>query len=439
MQDLLVNLMNTSPSKRELHHFLKRYVPQPELTSHIASGSSSIGQAPSLAGARSPREYVNALLTPSGRQIAVTKVEGPFEKRGWQSVASTLLKLQRLGLTSIVVTDNPQWSLSETPSEINKTMIRESMALVEAIEKAGGRARPIYSGVLERGSSPGSLRVNLDFVNSALENRQIPVLVPIMSTESGLQQPITANDTMIALSKELSDRKSTPSKIVLINNEGGIPNHERIGTAHSLVNLQEEYDTIASAFEQNPEWQRSYPTTMRNLDMIRTCLAQLPTSSSAVIAPTSSLPSALITNLVTDKPLYSSSLPNSDIQRINRLRTTVLRHGIKINTHTSLDGLQLNRLTELMEASFQKKLDEDGFYARLRKALASVIVAGDYEGAVIMTKEQGKHAQHYYLDKFAIAPSSQGIGLTDILWKRMCDAYPELLWRSRQDNGVNKW
>lgn len=439
LKDLLVNLMNTSPSKRELHHFLKRYVPQPELTSHIASGSSSIGQTRAPIGARSPREYVNALLAPSSRQIAVTKVEGPFEKRGWQSVASTLLKLQRLGLTSIVVTDNPQWPLNDIPAEINKTMIRESMALVEAIEKAGGRARPIYGGVLERGSSSGSLRVHLDFINSALENRQIPVLVPIMSSESGLQQPITANGAMIALSKELNDRKSTPAKIVVINNEGGIPNHERLGTAHSLINLQEEYDTIASAFEKNPEWQHSYPTAMRNLDMIRTCLAQLPTSSSAVIAPTSSLPSALITNLVTDKPLYSSSLPNSDLQRINRLRTTVLRHGIKINTYTNLEELKLNRLTELMEASFQKKLDEDGFYARLRKVLDSIIVAGDYEGAVVMTKERGKHDYHYYLDKFAIAPSSQGIGLTDILWKRMCDSYPELLWRSRQDNGVNKW
>lgn len=434
--------MNTAPSKRELQHFLKRYVPQPELTSsYIVSGGNTTSR-PAAFNAQSPKEYVNALLAPSANQLAVTKVEGPFEKQGWQKVASTLLKLQKLGLTSIVVTDNAQWPIRpELPSELSKTMIRESMALIEAIERAGGRARPLYSSVIEQSATSGAIEIHLDFIQSALANGQIPVLVPIMSQEGGLQAPIAANDAMVALTKKLHDRKYTPAKIVVINNEGGIINHERPSTAHSLINVQEEYDTIVSSFQQHPEWQASYPTAIQNLDMIKTCLSHLPTSSSAIITPTSSLPSALITNLVTDKPLYSSSLPTLDTQKINRLRTTVLRHGIKINTSTKIDDLDLDRLTRLMEVSFQKKLDTKNFYDRLRQVLDSAIIAGDYEGAVLMTKETvgNKNASHYYLDKFAIAPTSQGIGLTDILWKRMCDAYPELLWRSRQDNGVNKW
>ncbi|KAI9482515.1 hypothetical protein BDB00DRAFT_857650 [Zychaea mexicana] len=430
--------MNTAPSKRELQHFLKRYVPQPELTaSHLLSGSGNAARIPS--NILSPQKYVDALLAPSAHQLAVTKVEGPFEKQGWDSVGSTLVKLQKLGLTSIVVSDNAQWFVeTETPADLSKTMVRETMALVESIEKAGGRARLIHGGVLEQGTH--GIEAQLDFIQSSLDNRQIPVVIPVMTSEAGRQQPITGNQVIIALTQKMVRRQSNnspvPAKIVIINNDGGIVNHERPGTAHSLINVQEEYDSIVSAFDQNVEWQARYPTAVSNLDMIRTCLSDLPTSSSAVIVPTSSLPSALIANLVTDKPLYSSSLPNKDTRRVNKLRTTVLRHGIKIHNYDNVDDLDLERLTRLMESSFQKKLDQDGFYDRLRQVLAGAIIAGDYEGAVIMTKEQGGH---YYLDKFAIAPTSQGIGLTDILWKRMCDAYPELLWRSRQDNGVNKW
>ncbi|KAI8078683.1 uncharacterized protein BX664DRAFT_367138 [Halteromyces radiatus] len=444
--------MNTSPSKRELQQFLKRYVPQQQPFERPLGYTDN-----KTMGILSPKEYVSDLLSPSyTNQIALTKVQGPFAKMEWQAVGKTLYKLQKLGLTSIVVTDSLAWKTDKVYSlkERGLMMVRESMALVEAIEKAGGRAQLIYGGgVLEYNNE---LDVNLDFIYPALNNQQIPIIIPMVQQQqqqqledrTDLHQP-DANDVMIALTQKLvskgqfDPRLTAPSKIVVINNEGGIPNHEHLGnTAHSLINVQEEYDIIVNAFQQQPSWQSSHPSALPNLNMIRSCLAQLPpTTSSAVIVPSSSLPSALIANLVTDKPLYSSSLPidNKDnIQRVNQSKTTVLRHGIKIHTYTRLEELDLPRLTALLEASFNRKLDVDAYYKRLDHHLAGAIIAGDYEGAVIMTNENSHHPM-YYLDKFAIAPTSQGIGLTDILWKRMCDSYPELLWRSRKDNGVNKW
>lgn len=431
--------MNTAPSKRELRHFLKRYVPDPELSAHLATGQATSDMPQKTTLGVSPKEYVNTLLSPNARQVALTKVEGPLERPDWLAVGSTLLKLRKLGLTSIVVFDNIHWRVADqSPSEASKTMMNECMALVEAIEKAGGRARPIYGGVLERRGRDGALDVHLDYIKSALEHNQVPVLVPVVSEDT--PRPIPANEMMVALTKKLAqNEETTPAKIIVINTEGGIPNHEQPGTAHSLVNVQEEYDSILDAFNRQPTWHRSYPTTTRNLNMIRSCLAMLPTTSSAIVTPISSLPSSLIANLVTDKPLYSSSLPAGSPERINSSRTTVLRHGIKINKYDRISDLDLPRLTKLLEASFLKKLDEPAFYGRLEDVLAGAIIAGDYEGAVIMTSEQAGANHHAYLDKFAIAPTSQGIGLTDILWKQMCDAYPELLWRSRKDNGVNKW
>ncbi|KAI8337474.1 hypothetical protein BC941DRAFT_425355 [Chlamydoabsidia padenii] len=441
--------MDTAPSKRELQQFLKRYVPQQQSPSINDLGLGYDSTKNTI----SPKDYVSDLLAPSyTSQIALTKVQGPFAKGEWQAVGKTLFKLQKLGLTSIVVADNLTWGTEKAYSSLKDRglmMVRESMALVEAIERAGGRAQLIYGGLLEHNTG-GSLDVNLDFIHSALFNQQIPIIVPITSPTEQQQQPIDANDVMIALTEKLVNNKksaidtrlSTPSKIVVINHEGGIPNHEHRGnSAHSLINVQEEYGAIVDAFKTQPSWQSTYPSALSNLSMIRSCLAELPpTTSSAVIVPTSSLPSALIANLVTDKPLYSSSLPINNIQRVNQMRTTVLRHGIKIQNYTRLDDLDLPRLTELLEASFQKKLDTDSYYDRLKPILAGAIIAGDYEGAVLMTDEsKNKAGPIYYLDKFAIAPTSQGIGLTDILWKRMCDTYPELLWRSRKDNGVNKW
>lgn len=436
--------MDTGPSKRELQHFLKRFGPEVKTTKPtLLSGFEEVKGAPGL---KSPKDYVNALLAPSYHQLALTKVEGPFDKTDWQRVGNTLYKLQKLGLTSIVVSDNPNWTSdqSSTKPELSKRMLQESMTLVESIEQAGGRARLVYGSALERSSS-NSIEINLDFIQFALNKNQIPIVVPILTEGDGQLVPVTANDALSALTQRLAsqkvDPKLVPSKIVVINKEGGIPNHEIPGTAHSLVNVQEEYDDINKAFKQNQAWHTTYPSTLSNLTMIRDSLNHLPTTSSAIIVPTTSLPNALITNLVTDKPLYSSSLPTTGGRVVNQAKTTVLRHGIKINNYKDLGDLNLNRLTELLEASFQKKVNTDAFYKRLDHVLAGAIIAGDYEGAVIMTNEKARASarSHAYLDKFAIAPSSQGIGLTDILWKRMCDAYPELLWRSRKDNGVNKW
>jgi amino-acid N-acetyltransferase len=95
-------------------------------------------------------------------------------------------------------------------------------------------------------------------------------------------------------------------------------------------------------------------------------------------------------------------------------------------------------------------LDAEGFFARIEPRTRTVILAGqDYMGAAIVTREGGNiyeegHEQRIlasvaYLDKFSIAPKSQGIGVADILWKKLTDEFPDLVWRSRTDNPVNKW
>jgi amino-acid N-acetyltransferase len=124
----------------------------------------------------------------------------------------------------------------------------------------------------------------------------------------------------------------------------------------------------------------------------------------------------------------------------------VLRQGMQVRIHRSLQDLDRSALFSLLESSFGRKLDADAYWERLRVRHAGTIVAGDYQGAAVMTlepagppSEDGSSPTMIYLDKFAVSPDSQGLGVADIVWNRMRQEFPFVAWRSRQDNGVNGW
>jgi amino-acid N-acetyltransferase len=129
---------------------------------------------------------------------------------------------------------------------------------------------------------------------------------------------------------------------------------------------------------------------------------------------------------------------------------------------TSLSELDPTKTTALLEQSFKRKLNEKSFYTRLEKSLDFVVIAGDYEGAAIVTNEPTSDSSCTisYLDKFAVLPSHQGDGTVDFLWVALHDetyglGHPfsvnpnggkqgrgegrDLVWRSRSDNPINKW
>ncbi|KAJ2119737.1 Amino-acid acetyltransferase, mitochondrial, partial [Coemansia sp. RSA 921] len=109
-----------------------------------------------------------------------------------------------------------------------------------------------------------------------------------------------------------------------------------------------------------------------------------------------------------------------------------------------LDTCNVPRLRSLLESSFKRTLDAGQYFERLRQLQSAggveIIVAGDYQGAVIVTHEAVAGAESLpYLDKFAVLPSAQGTGMADILWAQLRRTCPSCMWRSRNDNGVNKW
>jgi amino-acid N-acetyltransferase len=195
------------------------------------------------------------------------------------------------------------------------------------------------------------------------------------------------------------------------------------------------------------------------LIIINKCLALLNSTSSGLITtpviaaakPSQSVPQPLIHNLLTDKPLISPSLPTR-LTRVPKSNTTLLRRGLPVAIYKTLQtedingkALDVERLVQLIEDSFGRRLNVDHYCDRIRDKTAAIIVAGDYEGAAIVTAEHPfkdtSNSPVPYLDKFAVSTRSQGSGgVADIVFNVLTSMFPgDLIWRSRKTNPVNKW
>ena len=241
---------------------------------------------------------------------------------------------------------------------------------------------------------------------------------------------------------------------------------------------------------------------LENLRLAQQALAMLPSASSGIITSPQEVSNSarapheaasdlsavgtrrqrnpLIHNLLTDKPLLSSSLPPGRRGASNggipnsfsplTSHTTFVKRGMPLTilpnpytkpwtAHTQPrlglndPSIDLPRLVTLIEDSFDRKLDVQNYLDRVNSRIAGVIVAGEYEGGAILTWEtppgvpdDGSEASNArmvpYLDKFAVLKRSQGAGgVADVVFNAMVrTCFPDgVCWRSRMDNPVNKW
>jgi len=241
-------------------------------------------------------------------------------------------------------------------------------------------------------------------------------------------------------------------------------------------------------------------THLQNLQLVRAVLSLLPPSSSALLTTPEEASNSsrdtpfqaarvgtrrqrnpLIHNLLTDKPVYSSSLPMGRLSHSSNeplsspesiTPTTFAKHGMSVTIFpdpkispwkppvpgepqlTLTDSrIDLPRLVHLIEDSFGRELDVKDYLARVNSRIAGVIIAGEYEGGAILTWEtppgvpddgspESRARMVPYLDKFAVLKRSQGSGgVADLIFKSMVrTCFPEgVVWRSRKNNPVNKW
>ncbi|KAF2437763.1 N-acetylglutamate synthase [Karstenula rhodostoma CBS 690.94] len=332
-------------------------------------------------------------------------------------------------------------------------------------------------------------------------------------------------------------RKPVLDRIIILDPLGGIPAEHRADGAHVFINLEAEYRDVREELERPSLIEESTKTPsissfgssnpfskfveteiapmpgtepkqistsslpsrhVKNLDVVQRALRLLPPSSSAIIiTPAEAAISSqtalqkssstgvrtrrsknpLIHNLLTDKPMTSSSLPDPLVTRplasADPNPATFLKKGIPVtilpdprvspwqppspsNPSIELEKdprINFPKLVDLIEDSFRRKLDARDYLERIRGRIAGVIIAGDYEGGAICTWEAPRSLSSTppppdsplwvpYLDKFAVLTKSQGSGgVADIVWGALTrTAFPQgVCWRSRATNPVNKW
>lgn len=404
----------------------------------------------------------------------------------------------------------------------------------------------------------GRVHVTLrELLMTPLRRGVLPVIPSIGHTDNTQTVVLTtASDVVLALTREFAGFRYPQSpdehpvvkerfqnlrnevsldRLILIDPLGGIPASDRKNGYHVFLNMEQEYELakqdllctggVHSEISQKPtETSFSTPFSssteresrnlesfslqnhspaeqdlkmkfhLENLELVRSALAILPPSSSALITTPEEAANSgkqpefkaagvgtrrqrnpLIHNLLTDKPAFSSSLPvgrlgpldtNEPILRTAKSTpTTFVKHGMPVSifpdpkttpwqppingiSQISLTDPQINlpRLVELIEDSFNKKLDVQDYLRRVNNRIAGVIIAGEYEGGALLTwelppgvpddgSEESRKRMVPYLDKFAVLKRSQGSGgVADVVFKAMVrDCFPGgVCWRSRK-------
>ncbi|KAK0722217.1 hypothetical protein B0T26DRAFT_640483 [Lasiosphaeria miniovina] len=334
--------------------------------------------------------------------------------------------------------------------------------------------------------------------------------VPLGTQTSGSRAAAAEND-------HRPPQRASVDRVIVIDPFGGIPSGRQGHGTEVFINLEQEFGNLQNLLANPPSADQTdreasapgaaRPKHLESLRLVKAALTILPPTASALITspaeaanlkrPEESANGAnveqfafevrtrrwhnpLIHNLLTDRPVYSSSLPIGRIKpaghgsgrMVPRMPTTTLaKRGMPVTifpdpragpwqaphplgprlrlTDTCID---LPRLIHLINDSFSRKLDAEHYLRRVEDSLAGIIIAGEYEGGAILTWERpfGMDEETAYssgrlvpyLDKFAVLKKSQGVGgVADIVFNAMVrDCFPGgVCWRSRKNNPVNKW
>ena len=358
-------------------------------------------------------------------RYAVIKVGGGLIQDDLDELASALVFMRHVGLTPVVVHGaGPQLSaelesqcispqfidgLRVTTPEVLRTaqrvFQRVGAELADAIDGRGVTARPLNMGVyvaeqtdVEALGHVGEVtKVYTESIIHACRLGQIPIVSPVATSEHGQLLNINADTATRALAIELQ-----ASKIIYLTPTGGIldPNERVIPAVNCSVDLEKmiQNGTISGGMK-------------RKLLEISELLDDLDEHASVSITAPSKIARELFTH---------------------RGSGTLVRKGRPIRVQTGIEGLDINRVTSLLEHSFGRPLSPD-YTPSLTDA--QIYIGGDYAAIAILKH----HKCGWYLDKLGLSERAQGIGLGASLWNRIKDDHPALYWRSRASNPANNW
>ena len=439
-------------------------------------------------------------------------------------IALTLAQLVRLDMRIVIALNcSEQLTWPGQASSFKDVYQRQADRVVAAIERHNNAGARYVDSALSTNEShardtsfaqvQGNVTVEIPkLIFEPLRRGAIPVIPAIAHSTDYRATPVSSTDVMLALTRALSQvavgshDQDTPDtsldRIIILEPLGGVPSETREDKAHVFINLDQEFDDITAELKDNP----ANDHHLENIDTLRACLTLLPPASSALLISPEEAASVsrstkssdtfgiitrrqknpLIHNLLTNKPMISSSLPVARLPSFGislptsapptATRSTLVKRGMPLTIvpdprkhpwtppkpgekTISLEDhpdINLPRLVDLIDDSFRRPLDLRHYLKRIENRIAGVIIAGEYEGGAILTWEMpaslsasSKASGQYdasrlvpYLDKFAVLQRSQGSsGVADVVFQAMVrSCFPQgVCWRSRKSNPVNKW
>ncbi|KAF2774411.1 N-acetylglutamate synthase [Teratosphaeria nubilosa] len=540
-RELFMDVLSANATKRDAKQYLARFRPpkQPanaqqatpdgkaERNAQVERTGVNLGglYPSSRAIADTPQfsQEAHRATVEEGIHVALVCLRAPqkLDDTTLEGLTTTLAQLVKLDMRVVLVMELDEFASTYEHENVRlrrKAFAEQALRLSHAMRMQSPDGSRFITGALETDEAAtnfGESEIKIATPQLILEplGRGIVPIVPCLAyTPTGQLVEARVTDVMAGLAELLSGQvqhskalqekyeRTTLDRIIVLDPAGGIPSKSRGDKAHVFVNIEQEFDDIVGELSEyagscDQTGPRVYQQHQENLRMLRRCLGMLPSASSAlIIAPkeaaqasktsdatlgtgTRRQKNTLIYNLLTNKPLVSSSLPaarmsssfsSTDPAHQSTKTATLVKRGMPLtiipaaDRHTGwqrpetgytslcLDNdprVDLPRLVHLVNDSFRRKLDTPAYLDRIKGRIAGLIVAGNYEGAAILTWEQPPGTTSPsrlvpYLDKFAVLQSSQGsAGVADTLFQAMVrSCFPNgVCWRSRKDNPVNKW
>lgn len=549
LQEFFFNVLNASATRRDAKQYLARFKSPSlkktatsiqkaaqELHERASKAGVNLGELylPTRAAASSPTFTRSEKDTDVQRglgevHVALVSLRSPhlIKDDVLDGIAVTLAQLVRLDMQIVLALNCSEEVDSTKGASFKDIYQRQGERVVAAIENhnnAGARYVDSALSIAESTTQSGSLaqvqgNVTVDvpkLIFEPLKRGAIPVIPAIAHTPDFRMAHVPSTEVMLALTRSMSDVDAEAQhdaaidmsldRIILLDPLGGLPSEQREDKAHVFINLEQEYDDVHDELENTPAMKHH----IQNLATLRACLTLLPPATSALLISPEEAASVsrstndstndtasigittrrqknpLIHNLLTNKPIISSSLPvarlpaagipHASSAPTTATRSTLVKRGMPLTivpdprkhpwtppkpgekTISLADHPDINlpRLVDLIDDSFRRPLDVRHYLKRIENRIAGVIIAGEYEGGAILTWEEPPamsaspaNAKEYdpsrlvpYLDKFAVLQRSQGSsGVADVVFQAMVrSCFPQgVCWRSRKTNPVNKW
>lgn len=485
-RNLILSILKSTTTKREAKNYLNKYQNQFDF-SDLRFGTDA--QENVLNKRENQRDlFINRFLNNQNPFIGIYDDDIKLQKiplrlaifkikfltigaDEWKGISETLSRLVHLGISPIILLDYDH--LSQGSFKQNELyMINQVNKVMNFLGKPGedsGLKTTVLRSLFTMRDSDKSPSINsLELILIPLYQGIIPIIQPVVyNTRTCNQEFLSSNELLFGLTSSLMNSSDLLSieKVVMIDPIGGIPSVERNQTSHVFINLSQEYSDIVSELYIGyiqPPIRNLHINNLSTINNILHTISEVSKNDDTtgiittpqIMSMNDDLMNPIIYNVLTDRPIISSSLPSSN-QRTPQLSTSIIKKGAEVQIfdlgtypgklkleNLFNDGyIDKKRFIDLINDSFGKELDTEKYFARINSSLATVILVGDYDGAAIITWESYNDEKVAYLDKFAISKKNQGLpGLADVIFKVILQSHPfELIWRSRKNNPVNKW